>query len=95
MVYPMNETCVDGKHVNFIRERANKVLSFLLDYCATSFDDQLAILELAVADTKGRIALRNSKNPEANRIANNRERLNQNRSEPPTDEQWEQFYKSL
>ncbi len=55
---------VDGEHANFIRERANKVLTYLLDHCATSFDDQKDILELALADTNGRIAIRNKKHNE-------------------------------
>lgn len=56
----MTEYIVDGEHVNFIRERADKVLVYLLDHCATSFDDQKEILELALADTNGRIARRNN-----------------------------------
>lgn len=89
---------VDGERVKFIRDGADKVLTFLLDHCATSFDDQKIMLEVALADTNGRIAIRNSKLPEDQRIAETRERLNQNRgrrSTDPTDAQWEQFYKSL
>ena len=52
---------VDGERARFIRERATMVLTYLLDYCATSFDDQKEILELALADTKGRIARREAR----------------------------------
>ena len=54
----MIEYVVDGKRVSFIRQRANKVLDFLLDECATSFDDQKQILQLALADVNGRIRRR-------------------------------------
>ena len=37
------------------RDGADKVLTYMLDHCATSFDDQKVILELALADTRGRI----------------------------------------
>ena len=50
----MNEIAVDGKRVNYIRREANKVLEFL---SAEPLDAQKVILELALADTKGRLAL--------------------------------------
>ena len=49
----MNEIAVDGKRVNFIRTEANKVLDHLIDM---PIETQKVILELALADTKGRLA---------------------------------------
>ena len=51
----MNEIAVDGKRINFIRKGANKVLDFLSD---ETLDDQKVMLEVALADTKGRLAVR-------------------------------------
>ena len=49
------EYIIDGEHASLIRDGADKVLTYMLDHCATSFDDQKVILELALADTRGRI----------------------------------------
>jgi hypothetical protein len=57
----MNEYVIDSERVNLVRQGADKVLTYMLDYCATSFDDQKAILELALAETNNRIARRDNK----------------------------------
>ena len=55
------EYVVDGKHVSFISNGAGKVLEYLLDHCATSFDDQKQMLELALTETNGRIYRRDQR----------------------------------
>ncbi len=51
----MNEVPIDGQRVSYIREHTNKVLEFL---SAEPYEFQKAILELALADTNGRLAIR-------------------------------------
>lgn len=52
------EYIVDGNHATFIRKRANKVLDALQDI---GLDEQKIVLELALCDTRGRIALTEKK----------------------------------